>query len=208
MRKELGSQAFIFEKFGKDPFLVDAVRIKWVKSFIEMLYIHSPWTLEHSVRVAQIMRQLAHALGIPYMNELMLAQAGLVHDVGKLEVSREVLDAKTLGEQEWAALRDHPRTGFELVKGEDYFIAKIIIAHHEWQGSPYPRMVPRIHSVDQPLIQFQKLVALADGIDALMSKRPYKEAWSDETTFDYLKERFDPKLVSVGIKARSRLRIF
>ena len=78
--------------------------------------------------------------------------------------------------------------------------------HHErWDGSGYPR---NIAGTDIPLEG--RLMALVDVYDALISKRPYKEAFSPEKAVQILKEgsgtQFDPCLVDVFISASQRFR--
>jgi len=104
-----------------------------------------------------------------------------------------------LDAEEWEIMKTHARIGYELLNKSDKRILQLgaIIAHehHErWDGGGYPRSLAgeQIHIAG-------RIVALADVLDALVSRRCYKEPWQFETALDYVKEQaglqFDPDLV-------------
>ncbi len=103
----------------------------WVLELMNRLYFHSQWTYEHSVRVAYLMDVLSNS-------DQNAMRAGLLHDIGKIQIPRNILDAVALREAGRQALDDHPRIGFEIVREHDPQIARIIVAHHEPIKS-YPR---------------------------------------------------------------------
>lgn len=189
----------------RSPLLFESIAEKeWAHELIRRLADHSRWTFEHSVRVAQIVGDIADFLSINKGGQLLLVRSGLLHDIGKLQVLVDILDSVALREAGRKALDNHPRIGFDTLKELDYEAARIIIAHHEFQTRAYPRRRARA-GVDSELVFSQSLIALADATDALLSERPYKSPWSSEETSNYLESRFDSKLIEISVGSRTRM---
>lgn len=134
-----------------------------------------PYTRGHSERVAALSRRVAAALGRPAVEAEIIAQAGLLHDLGKIGVPESILGkAGPLTAAEWAVMRRHPVIGSQIVAPFEFLSAgaAIIRYHHErWDGSGYPE---GLRGVDIPL--GARVVAAADVFDALTSARPYRGA--------------------------------
>ena len=107
--------------------------------------------------------------------------AALVHDIGKLAVPAEILSKPArLSETEFAIIKGHSETAFEILKTIDFGapVAEIVLQHHErLDGSGYPRGLQG----DEILPEAQVL-ALADVVEAMISHRPYRPALSLEVT--------------------------
>jgi HD-GYP domain-containing protein (c-di-GMP phosphodiesterase class II) len=101
--------------------------------------------------------------------------AGLIHDVGKINVPVEILSKPgRLSEPEFQLVRAHSRTGYEIIKGLDFPwpIADIVLQHHErLDGSGYPNGV-----TGKDMLVEAKILATADVVEAMMSHRPYRPA--------------------------------
>jgi len=106
-------------------------------------------------------------------------------------------------------VRRHPRIGHELLSGsQNRFIqvgALIALRHHErYDGSGYPDGL-----VGEAIPLEARIVAVADVFDALISPRPYKEAWTMEATLAYLYAQrgrlFDPRCVDALMRGRQQL---
>lgn len=171
------------------------VETPWVLELMGRLYFHSQWTYEHSVRVAYLMDILSNS-------DQTAIRAGILHDIGKIKIPRNVLDAVALKEAGRQALDDHPRIGFEIVREHDPQIARIIVAHHE-PIKGYPRKKPR--NGDGELATLQNLLSLVDATDALMSARPYKKPWSPEEVEKDLRGRFNLEHIRLAVKVRAGL---
>jgi len=133
------------------------------------------YTRGHSERVGAWSRALGAALGLAPADAESIAQAGLLHDIGKIGVPESVL-TKTgpLTEVEWRAMRRHPVVGAQIVAPFDFLAAgALIIRHHHerWDGSGYPDGL-----VGQTIPLGARIVAVADVYDALTSDRPYRRA--------------------------------
>lgn len=132
-----------------------------------------PYTRGHSERVAALARRLALAAGVARPAADTIAQAGLLHDLGKIGIPERVLRKPgALDAEEWAAMRQHPLVGAQIVAPLEFFAdgAVIVRHHHErHDGSGYP------DGLRGELIPLgARIVAVADVYDALMSDRPYR----------------------------------
>jgi len=101
-----------------------------------------PYTRGHSQRVSALGRQLAEAVGLSAREVDVIAQAGLLHDIGKIGVPESVLGKPgRLDPDEWELMRRHPVLGAQIVAPFEFFVAgSIIVRHHHerWDGSGYP----------------------------------------------------------------------
>ena len=143
------------------------------------------YTYMHSVAVSALMAQLAKTLGMDEAEQHQAATAGLLHDIGKVGVPNEILNKPgRLTEDEFKAVRNHPRNGHELLArgGEfDEVALDVCLHHHERiDGRGYP---DRLNG-DQ-ITRFAKMGAICDIYDAISSNRPYKSAW---TPFESLRQ--------------------
>ncbi|MGH7389846.1 MAG: HD-GYP domain-containing protein [Candidatus Rokuibacteriota bacterium] len=144
-----------------------------------------PYTRGHSERVGAWSRRLAGVLELPPAEVEAVAQAGLLHDIGKIGVPEAVLGKRgPLDPDEWAHMRRHPLVGAQIVAPFDFLAAgALVIRHHHerWDGTGYPDGLagPRI-----PL--GARIVAVADVYDALTSTRPYRAALPHAAAIDHL----------------------
>jgi len=108
-------------------------------------------------------------------------------------------------------MRRHPRIGYELLSGsQNRFIqvgALVALRHHErYDGSGYPDGL-----VGEAIPLEARIVAVADVFDALLSPRPYKEAWTIDATLAYLYAQrgrlFDPRCVDALMRSREALQV-
>lgn len=161
------------------------------------------YTCGHSRRVALLTRQLAHAAGLDEATVARMHIAGLVHDVGKIGVSEQLLcKPGDLTEVEYAAIREHPRIGYRILRDIPRFedILDGVLYHHErWDGAGYPE---GIAGEDIPLVA--RLIALADAFDAMCSTRTYRSAMNEDQVLAELAEgvgrQFDPTLVPLFLE--------
>jgi HD-GYP domain-containing protein (c-di-GMP phosphodiesterase class II) len=104
-----------------------------------------------------------------------LRLAGLVHDVGKIQIPTEILGKPGhLSETEFLMIKIHPRVGYDILRGIDfpYPIADIVLQHHErMDGSGYPEGL----SGEQILLE-ARILAVADVVEAMSSQRPFRPA--------------------------------
>ena len=144
----------------------------------DLLEERDPELSAHGARVAQHAEAIARAMGLPAPAVGRVRIAARLHDLGKVWVSRDILEKPgPLDEREWAEIRHHPRTAARLFQIADlHDLADIVLAHHERpDGTGYPDAVP---AGETPLEA--QIVAVADVYDAMLSPRPYAPARSPE----------------------------
>jgi putative nucleotidyltransferase with HDIG domain len=156
------------------------------------------YTQNHSYRVSVYASQIAHELGVSAQLAEDIRAAALLHDIGKLEVSRQVLyKSAKLNEDERSEMSQHVSRGGELVdmaKGSLRRVVPIILAHHDsFSGSG------RSHSSGNEIPLGARIIAVADVYDALTSDRPYRKALPPFEARDYIVNKagvdFDPEVV-------------
>jgi len=131
------------------------------------------YTSGHSSRVARLSRELGLAAGLSRQVAETVAQAGLLHDLGKIAIPEAILTkGGPLTSEEWDVMRRHPIVSAQIVAPLEFFDqgAVILRHHHErYDGSGYPDGLRG----DQIPVG-ARIVAIADVYDALTSDRPYR----------------------------------
>jgi putative nucleotidyltransferase with HDIG domain len=144
-----------------------------------------PYTRGHSERVGALSRRLALAVGLAGPEVEAIAQAGLLHDIGKIGVPEAILGKRgALDPEEWALMRRHPLVGAQIVAPFEFLAAgaATIRHHHErWDGSGYPDGL-----AGDAIPLGARVVAVADVWDALTSARPYRGALAREAALEHL----------------------
>jgi len=156
----------------------------------------------HILRMSHICRILGQKYGFDNRKVELLFQTAPMHDVGKIGIPDHILLKKgklTFGE--FKIMQQHTIIGAKILEAENNEILqeaqKIAISHHErWDGSGYPY---HLKSTQIPIEG--RIVAIADVFDALISKRPYKEAWPPEAALEHIYQNrgrfFDPDLAEI-----------
>ena len=144
-------------------------------AFGQIVDAKSPYTAGHSARVALLADQVAGQLGLDDDERRWLRRAALLHDVGKLGVSNQILDKPgKLDPLEWAAVQRHALHTEQILGRISAFgvLARVAGAHHEkLDGTGYPRGLDARH------IRLEtRIITVADIFDALTADRPYRPA--------------------------------
>lgn len=155
------------------------------EAFSDVVDAKSTFTADHSNRVTLYSDIIAEELGLPADHRRWLRRAALLHDLGKLAVSNQILDKPDrLSEAEWAAIRSHPRLSEKILERVSVFrdIAPIAGAHHErLDGKGYPNGL----TAEQLCLEV-RILTVADVFDALSAERPYRAAMPIADAFDIL----------------------
>lgn len=159
-----------------------------IVSDVYYISYHHGYTLHHSVKVSIYAYMLGKHLGLSLDNLVNLLIGGIYHDVGKVNISREILDKPAkLTALEFAEIKKHPLYSANALKTASYIpdvIVNIASQHHEkLNGAGYPF---GLHSNQiQPL---SKIITVSDIFDACTSARVYHSARSSKEGFDILDE--------------------
>ncbi|HWB07622.1 MAG TPA: HD domain-containing phosphohydrolase [Pirellulales bacterium] len=145
------------------------------EAFAKVVDAKSPWTFQHSTRVAEIAVGVAEQFSCRSEVLRDIRRAGLLHDIGKLGVSNLILDKPGKPtEEEFEQIRKHPDYTQQILERVDAFerLADVASAHHErLDGRGYHR---RLDETQVPWIA--RVLAVADICEAMSAKRPYRDA--------------------------------
>ncbi len=157
------------------------------------------YTQNHSYRVSVYATQIAQHMGLPDDRIEDVRAAALLHDIGKLEVSREILyKAARLTEEEFQEMKEHVEKGVRTlspVAGSLRRVLPIILAHHDkFDGTGY-------HATRGDEIPVEaRIISVADVYDSLVSDRPYRKGMSPFEARDVIakgaNKDFDPRVVA------------
>ncbi len=157
------------------------------------------YTTTHSLNVAVLTMGLAEFMGIGAADVRACGLAGLLHDVGKIKIPRELLiKPGKLTPDERSVISQHPGFGAQLIlaSAEDLDLAAVVAYEHHimLNGAGYPRL-----RFARACHRTSNLVHVCDVFDALRTRRPYRDAWPAEDALRYLQGRagmeFDPEIV-------------
>jgi diguanylate cyclase (GGDEF)-like protein len=151
----------------------EVAMIKTIKPLVSVINGKDNYTYGHSERVVEHALALGRVLGLSAGDLSLIAYAAFLHDLGKLEISRELLNkTEPLTESEWQTLRNHPVWGAEMV-GSIASLAETVPAirhHHErWDGAGYPDGL-----AGERIPLFARIIAVVDAFDAMITARPYR----------------------------------
>ena len=136
--------------------------------------------INHGIAVSNLAYQVGETIGLPQDQCYELALAGVLHDIGKLRLSRYVSGKENpLVVEEIKYVRRHPQLGCEALQNRGYssFVLETIYYHHEnYDGSGYPQ---NLQGEEIPL--GSRILRVCDTYAALTEKRPYREAFEPET---------------------------
>lgn len=175
-----------------------------VLTVLQQFISNDKYTHNHSYRVAHYAANIASRMGIEESCIDDIRAAALLHDIGKLETSRELLyKAASLTPSEMAEMRRHVSRGAVLLEplgGALRRVIPIILAHHDrYDGSGY-------YAIEGEEIPMEaRILAVADAYDTLTSDRPYRRAVTPFEAKDLIVSssgtNFDPTVVEAFVRA-------
>ena len=162
------------------------------------------YTYMHSVAVCGLMVALARHMGMSDEQVREAGLAGLLHDVGKMQMPLDVLNKPgALTDAEFNVMRSHPERGFELLKDgaqvPDVALDVCLHHHEKMDGTGYPHKL----AGDQ-ISLMARMGAVCDVYDAITSTRPYKTAWDPAGSLQRMsqwKGQFDPVVFQAFVKS-------
>jgi HD-GYP domain-containing protein (c-di-GMP phosphodiesterase class II) len=188
-------------KLMRIPPNIDAVG-KTLEAFAQIIDMKHPYASGHSLRVSRYALAIALAMNLHHDEITRIKWAGLIHDIGKITVSREVLNKRTkLNKREFHEIKKHAQFTQDILDMISSLkeIVPIAAGHHEYfDGSGYPR---GLKSAQIPL--GAKILTVCDAFDAMTSNRPYRNPLSPKLACQELQKlagkQFDPDVVKKAV---------
>lgn len=170
-----------------------------INALLQMMANYHLPTALHMRRVADLALELGRRLELREPSLRGIERAALLHDIGKIAVPLELLQKRArLSTAEQQRLRQHPLVGEQIVATlpNSKAIAWVVRFHHEaWAGTGYP---DRLRGEEIPL--GARIVAVADGFDALSNPRPHQSVLSIPATLEFMQNdacrHWDPAVVA------------
>lgn len=164
----------------------------------------------HIQRMSNYAAVVAREMGLNPQTVEYILYATPMHDIGKIGIPDSILlKPGRLDPDEWEIMKQHTVIGARILEGSKTGYIKlgeiVAMTHHEkWDGSGYPK---GLKGREIPLVG--RIVAIVDVFDALVSRRPYKEPFSLEKSFDIIRQgrgtHFDPGVVDAFFASREKI---
>ncbi len=166
-----------------------------IASIVEM---RDPYTAGHQVRVADLAAAIAKQMGLPNEQTHAIHLAGMVHDLGKIQIPAEILSKPgKITDIEFSLIKIHPQAGYDTLKRINFLwpIAQMVLQHHErLDGSGYPQGLK-----GEAILLEARILSVADVVEAMSSHRPYRPGLGIEIALtEITKQRgiyYDPQAV-------------
>jgi putative nucleotidyltransferase with HDIG domain len=173
-----------------------------VRSLVAALEAKDPYTKGHSVRVARIAVAVARRMGFEDAEVERIEYAALLHDLGKIGISRSVLSKPgALTNDEFDRIREHPDIAARILESVPFLedVRPVVQDHHERvDGLGYGRGL-----AGEELSTPARILAAADSFDAMTADRPYRDAMPEASAVAELRSnagsQFDPLVVEALI---------
>ena len=144
-----------------------------VRAIATIVEMRDPYTAGHQIRVADLAMTIARQMGLPDEQIHAIHLAGIVHDLGKIQIPAEILSKPgKITDIEYSLIKVHPQAGYDILKGIDFPwpIAQMVLQHHErLDGSGYPQGLKG----DAILLE-ARILSVADVVEAISAHRPYR----------------------------------
>jgi putative nucleotidyltransferase with HDIG domain len=217
--------AFLYVQFGFGGILVALLPMLFIRysylttsklresnadlltALVKAIEIRDPYTSGHSLRVSQLAQRIAEELGLNRMAVDQIANAALLHDIGKIEaIYTEILrKPDALTPEERAIMESHVARGVKLLRDLSSVpeeVVRIVRHHHEREdGKGYPDGL-LAHEI--PI--GSKIIVLCDAVDAMLSDRPYRDALPLTAVLEQLEthagRQFDHRVVRAATRSQ------
>jgi len=167
------------------------------------------YTTTHSLNVSVLVMALAESLDLAQQDVRAFGIAGLLHDLGKVHIPKDILNKPgKLTDEERQVMQHHPVAGAKMIieSGRKLDLAATVAHEHHIMinGQGYPT-----RHYHRPCHKASNLVHVCDVYDALRTKRPYRDAWEANRVLTYIEERagteFEPEIATAFVKMMRKL---
>jgi PAS domain S-box-containing protein len=181
----------------------EAALVGMAEALVALVEARDHLTGSHCQHVADLVHQLALALGWPATEAQMLTLAARLHDLGKVAVPDTILQKPgALTKEEWTLMRSHPAVGAGVVSHIPALrpLAPVIRAHHErWDGQGYPDQL-----AGEAIPLGARILTVVDAYLTMLTDRPYQPARAPAMALAELRRcagsQFDPRLVEALVQ--------
>lgn len=175
-----------------------------LKTLITVINSRDTYTYKHVERVFNFCNIIANYLNLSSEEKRLLLYASYLHDLGKINISKEILVAgNKLTRKQWEELKKHPRDSADIIKQINGFeeVFPIVLQHHEkYDGSGYPQGLR-----GEKINYLARILTVVDSFDAMTNQRTYQKAKTFEEAFIEIERckgtHFDPVIADQFIKA-------
>ncbi|MDD3174633.1 MAG: HD-GYP domain-containing protein [Herbinix sp.] len=182
--------------------------IKPLKTLITVINSRDIYTYKHVERVFNYCNIIADYLKLSLEDKKLLLYAAYLHDLGKINVSKETLiSSSKLTQDQWEELKKHPQDSADIIKQINGFenVVPIVLQHHEkYDGTGYP------YGLKGESISFlARILTVADSFDAMTNQRTYQKIKTFDEAFEEIERckgtHFDPYIAEKFIEALKRI---
>ncbi|MFH1436260.1 MAG: HD domain-containing phosphohydrolase [Pseudomonadota bacterium] len=174
-----------------------------VAALVSTLEKRDSYTAGHQARVARLSAAIALKLGFEKERVDGIGMAGLIHDIGKINIPIGILmKPSRLDKEEFNMIKTHPGTGYDTLKSVEFPwpIAHVVHQHHErLDGTGYPKGLKG----DEIRIE-SRIIAVADVVEAMTAFRPYRDALGVDIALDEIRKgrgkSYDPDVVDACVE--------
>jgi PAS domain S-box-containing protein len=174
-----------------------------VHTLVSAIEMRDPYTGRHQRRVAQLACAIAKEMSLPEERIEGLLMAGLIHDLGKINVPAEILNKPgALTDIQYSLIQAHSQIGYDILKTMEFPwpVAQIVLQNHErMDGSGYPQGLS-----GEEIILEARILAVADVVEAMASRRPYRSALGIDRALKEISQNrgilYDPEVVDTCLK--------
>lgn len=172
--------------------------------YIDEMRTKDRYTYCHSLNVAFYGKVLAQWMNMSEEEIKDIVRVGILHDIGKLKISPDILNKKgKLTDEEFAIIKTHTSLGYAMLESIEDLKEEIklgVLMHHEREnGSGYPFQL-----VGKEIHLYAKIIAVADIYDAVISDRVYKRKSTPFEAFEILRNmvfyEMDPVIIYTFLK--------
>ncbi len=179
-----------------------------IHAILQTLKLKDPFTFYHCCRVGRASRRLAKSMGLSEHEQSILEFAGLLHDVGKVGISDNILlKPGRLTDEEMKIMKSHADLSCEIIEPFlkipffRFLLPGIRYHHEQFDGSGYPNQL-----AGERIPIAARIIAIVDTVDAMTNTRPYRQALSIERAQQELRDfshrQFDAYIVKTYLDAQ------
>ncbi|EKQ51723.1 MULTISPECIES: diguanylate cyclase [unclassified Clostridium] len=194
----------ILDEIKKNIDEKDIELVASIKTLISVINAKDKYTYGHVERVVSYCRIIADKLKLNKKSREILIYGAYMHDIGKINISKEILLKKMkLTNEEWEELKQHPVNGVEIIQSVESLqdISPLILYHHErYDGNGYPSGLK-----GEAIPYLARVLTVVDSFDAMTSNRPYNNRKTCEEGLIEIERcagtQFDPEIAKAFIEA-------